>query len=368
MGRYSFADCHVPIAVSKARASRARWASSATEDHDQHDGDRQRRLAGAVERRLVDDADPHAGHDAQRQAVHPGDHRGGQAVEQDRRADRAAQGEAHHRSPEEHRHRGQHGGDDPHDRRHPTDRDAEQSGPLAVLGRRPHRDAHVREAEERAERRADHCGHHAGHDEVAGEPQRVDVETEPGERRPEVAAAHQLAGDRGLGLELEHQQEQRDADRRDGHDEAGCVLEATDEDDLHERAEQRAPDEHDGEDDEVVHVLAQDQQEGHHGRHRAQLRLGEVDDAVGPVDEDQAHPEQAVEQPDGGTVQEDRTGHRPVAKPEVDGSEAESAEQDLDQHLDDHDVARRPASAAVLRPGAARIARTACFTRTSPAR
>ena len=89
----------------------------------------------------------HAGDDGRRQAVEEGGRAGqtdGQGVEHDRALEHADGREQ--------------GGDHPHDRSHPVDRDAEQGGPVGVLGRRLDRLAEVRELEEGTQAHGD--GHH----------------------------------------------------------------------------------------------------------------------------------------------------------------------------------------------------------------
>ena len=81
----------------------------------------------------------------------------------------------------------------------------------------------------------------------------------------------------------------------------------------------------------------------------AELGLGEVDDAVGPVHEDQTHAEQAVEQADERAVDEDvRGAWRADWSPMSSGPSCDPAEDELGHALDDddvqeHDLDRRPA-------------------------
>ena len=78
------------------------------------------------------------------QRLHAGDHRGRQGGQQHRRpvGERRASTPGERRLEHEREGR-QTAGDHPHDRREPADRDAEQQGPVGVLGRRPHGDAGV---------------------------------------------------------------------------------------------------------------------------------------------------------------------------------------------------------------------------------
>ena len=66
-----------------------------------------------------------------------------------------------------------------------------------------------------------------------------------------------------------------------------------------------------------------DQKHGHHRRHGPHLGLGEVDDPVGPVDEDQAEGHQGVEQTDDGAER-----HRPERRRVV----AQEQPQEADEH------------------------------------
>ena len=89
--------------------------------------------SGAVERRLVDDADAEpTGHERRRAALHAPDDGDRQAEEQHRRSDELASVRPGHRRDEDDDGR-EHGGQIHYDRRHPVDRDAEQRRPLAFL-------------------------------------------------------------------------------------------------------------------------------------------------------------------------------------------------------------------------------------------
>ena len=89
-----------------------------------------------------------------------------------------------------------------------------------------------------------------------------------------------------------------------------------------------------------------DQEEGGDGRNRSQLGLGEVDDAVGPVDEDEAHADQAVEAADDRALHEHASRNRrrlPSHLEEADVQEGhvDASEDGLNGHLDEEDVAER---------------------------
>ena len=145
---------------------------------------------------------------------------------------------------------------------------------------------------------------------VGGEADTAVVEAE-GEGRLEprderaVLAGVQPGGD----AELDEPEDLGDADRGDGKDQARCLREPADDGELDEPAR------HDGGDDPNQHgrherplephvqLLGQGRGEG------AELALGEVDDPVGPVDQDKPDSEQPVEHPKDHALEEDAAGY-----------------------------------------------------------
>ena len=93
-------------------------------------------------------------------------------------------------------------------------------------------------------------------------------------------------------------EELRHADGDDGQDQARRLEEAPDEDELDDRAERDAGDDRDREREEVGHARAEDQQYAERCGDAAEVALGEVDDAVGAVDERDAERDKGGEAAD----------------------------------------------------------------------
>ena len=98
--------------------------------------------------------------------------------------------------------------------------------------------------------------------------------------------------------ELEGGEDLSHPDRGDGEDEPGCPAEPADDGELDEQADADRGQQAGGDGEDVRHPEALVELGGQGRRHRPQLALGEVDDPVRPVDEDQADGEQRVEQAD----------------------------------------------------------------------
>ena len=111
------------------------------------------------------------------QRLHAGHDGGGQRREQHQRARwRRAGRDAGERRLEHEGEGGQAAGDHPHDGGEPPDRDAEQQGPVGVLGRGPHGDAGVGREQEPGQAGEDE--RHDQHDEDLVAEERLDAEVE----------------------------------------------------------------------------------------------------------------------------------------------------------------------------------------------
>ena len=112
------------------------------------------------------------------------------------------------------------------------------------------------------------------------------------------------------------------ADADDGEDEAGRPGEAADDDEVDEAPDEGAPDDGQRKHCEVGHAVLHIEQEAGDGGHRADGGGREVDDAVGAVDEDQAHGDHAVERTEGHAFAQLGDGER---KEEADDDQEEHA-------------------------------------------
>ena len=99
-------------------------------------------------------------------------------------------------------------------------------------------------------------------------------------------------------------------DRGHGEDEAGRPGEATDDEHLGEQAQQQGGGQAGGDGQPEVPLGADDQRGGHDRSQAAEVALGEVDDAVGPVYEHQAHGHQPAERAQDEPQEQDGQGRR----------------------------------------------------------
>jgi len=132
-------------------------------------------------------------------------------------------------------------------------------------------------------------------------------------------------------LEFEHPVQPHQGDGSDGDDDARGVLEAPDDDDLGEPAHHRAEHHRQGQGDPVVEAVHLDHPDRQHADQAADGAVGEVDEPLGPVHEDQAHGPQRV----GRAV--DRP-HQDVAEGRMAVHVSVVAAHDLGQHVG-HDQA-----------------------------
>ena len=94
--------------------------------------------------------------------------------------------------------------------------------------------------------------------------------------------------------------------------------------DLGGRAEQRGAEDDDRQHGEVGHAALGDQQQRDDRGHRAELGLGEVDDAVAPVDEDQAHRHERVQRAEHHAVGDHLGRDRAGAAPDLDDADVDA--------------------------------------------
>ena len=137
-------------------------------------------------------------------------------------------------------------------------------------------------------------------------------------------------------------EELRQADRRDGEDQARRAAEPADDADLDQRAQRDRGHQTDEERGPPAEAGAPDHQEdGERRRDQPQVAGGEVHDPVGPVDERDAEREQRREPADERALRDHAGRHRPC----------EAGEQD------DRDRHREPRPGATVTPQARRLAR-----------
>ena len=171
---------------------------------------------------------------------------------------------------EEQRDEREHGGDDPHAGVQAADRDAEQRGAVGAVGGRARGDADVGEAEEQRdgdhrERREDPRG-----GVVGVEDERLDFEP-PGDRDVDAAGERPLAPEPREHERAEREQ-LREADRRDGEDQARRAEEPADDRELDDRADDDRAGEPDEEGEEVVEAGEEDEVDGERDRERGRGR------------------------------------------------------------------------------------------------
>ena len=90
-------------------------------------------------------------------------------------------------------------------------------------------------------------------------------------------------------MQLEAAEQLGEADAGHGEHEAGRVLEPTDDEELDQRADEATGHDRDRQHHPVGHVMLEHHADAQHADHAAQRAVGEVDEAVGAVDEDDAH-------------------------------------------------------------------------------
>jgi hypothetical protein len=299
--------------------------------------------------RLRDDGDADGGEHRGRQVPHAADDGGGQRREQDAGGEPRGRPRLGEDAGQGHAGPAQQPGQRPDQRRQAADADAEQGGPLGVLGHGPHRHAGAGEAEEGRQRQQEEHRHLDGED--VGEPEgnavAADAEVESGERQlvMERSGAQRL-GERerlrpGEEREPAHEvgrrlrQEPGHHDRHHGQHQSRRPEEAPDQRQVEGHADQRreAEPQQEGHDEGHPGVLHEVERED--GAGRADGRLGEVDDPQRPVDEDDPGGGEGVDETEDEAPEEDG-GRRPPA------GAARPRQDDLGEEGDDHDR-QRPA-------------------------
>ena len=223
------------------------------------------------------DAEGHAGAEGERQALHAGDDGGRQRGQNERRAGPGRDGDAGRGCAEDARQARQQAGDHPDQGGEPAHRNAQQPGPVRVVGHRAHGDAGVGAQEEPAQG-DEHDGDDDGDEEVVPvEEHREDQHVLRAERRGDAAhdgGAAQPSRDE----QLDPPEELRQADGDHHDDQPRCGEEAPTDDEVDEEAQRRPHQEGDPDADEPVDMVGQVQLDGDRGRQRAHGAVGEVDD------------------------------------------------------------------------------------------
>ncbi len=296
----------------------------AEDDHEQGDLD-ETGLRVVPQQQLLDDADDRAGEQRDRQGLHAGEHRTGEGDEQERRAEAVAAAEALGGLGEDRREAGERTGQAPGQRAHLGGADAGHAGGLGVRGSGPDAEAEPRELEEQADGEHDQ-GRQDQHAAVG----RGDQQGADPERRQAHGLREQRAG-RGLVVDREGEQHEElpDAEGRDDAHDGRGLAQAADDDGLGEGAGAGGEQQGRREGHPVRDVPADDGETEDRGPEGADLPVGEVDDAVGPVDEDQTDRQQAVRQADDQAQQEHRDGRLEV--PGLGPLGVEQRQHDLEQ-------------------------------------
>ncbi len=281
--------------------------TSLNEQPDEDDGEEREldepALGVIPEEQPLDDPEGHAAEERPGDVRHARQDGPDEGPEQQPRPEGGARGEPAARDHEDGREGRQRTGDRPRQRRHAARRHPGHPGRLGVRGRAPQRKAEAAVPEEGRERDHDDRGEEEDADERGRHAQRADVEDgEPGrlgdeERRSALA----------VDGEGEDDEELRDAERGDDAHQPGGGPEAPDHGNLREGRGGASDDERQGQVDVVGDVQLVREEPEHGDAERADLPVGEVDDAVRPVDDHQPHAEQPIGEP-GDHPEDDRSG------------------------------------------------------------
>jgi hypothetical protein len=251
---------------------------------------------------VVEEPDRDAGAGDDEQVRESPDHQRGHRIEQLGQVERATDRRTENPGAEKERDERQRRGQRPHHGAQASDRNAEHVRPLAAFRRGANRRTSPRPVEEQRHEPHHDRRHHQG-DEVVGEQaSRADVPFPRQQLRQPFRggvtpppAGHEDA---------EHDEQLIDAEGCHGEHEARRVAESTDEDELDHCAQHDRDRESDDEPNRVSPSPEDDECHRKRRGHRAQVGLGEVQDAVGSIDQrepDREHRRQQAEHdaPDG---------------------------------------------------------------------
>jgi hypothetical protein len=182
-------------------------------------------------------------------------------------------------------------GEAPRDHRHPCGDDARHAGGILIDRRGAHRDAGPTTPEEQYEHGNDRRRHDQHRGVGLGEAQRADREVrEPGGPRVDVPCAASTVDHSG-----EDGQELAEPERGDDAQDDRSSAQPSHDGDLRRDSGARRHAETEGQGDVVRQAPLADCGAQHGGTEGADLAVGEVDDAVRPVHEHEAHGQQPVD-------------------------------------------------------------------------
>ena len=253
---------------------------------------------------LVDDLDGDAGEEGAPERAHPGDHGGGQRGEEDGGPRGGVDGQALDRGLEHDGEGRQPADDGPQLEVQPVDGDAEQPGPVDVLGQAP--DGGARLGAVQVEQQAGE-----GHRGQGGEDHVVAVEAGAAHPPGGVREARVEARDGGGDVEPVGDEQGQPAeglgqpDGGDGEDEAGGGAEPADDRHLDAHPQPHAQGDAQRGDDPPAPAQAEGEAGGEGAARRAHGAVGEVDDPGRAVDEHQADGHEPGADAEGGALEHD---------------------------------------------------------------
>ena len=259
-------------------------------DHDHQAEDRveHERALGVLEDAGLEDAEREGRRDDGDEVGEPADEQGRQRLEQHAEGQRGGDRQTDLARSQVDRHEREQRRDHPHHGLDPAYRHAEEGDAVGAVGGGPDGGAHGAALEEEAE------GQDGDRDDE-GDLQVGAVEDDPVDLDARVQEGRQLRSDQtglveGPGEEDRHRREHlRQAQGRDGEEQAGRAGEPADDEELDGGAEDDRP-EHAGARRQPKWPAGHGDEEVHEDdRRRAGVGVGEVDDAVGPVGE--GHPD-----------------------------------------------------------------------------
>ncbi len=264
------------------------------QDHEQEDHVGRRGDVAAPEHQLFQRPEGGGGEEGDRQGLHPGQHRRRQGGEQQARPGEAGGHGSLAGDGQDVGQRREPAADDPHQCRQLGHRDAEEPGPVQVLGRGPHGDARIRAVEE-----PDESGDHQRYDGqdqdvIAGEDDGIKLEHLVVERRGEAAEGPGLAAEERRQQQLHPTEHLGQPDGGHREHEAGGMGEAPDDGEFDDASQDQPQRQAHAHGREIVPVLLEVELHAEEPGHRTERPVGEVDDPVGAVDQDQPDGQQAV--------------------------------------------------------------------------
>ena len=258
------------------------------EEHGLHVGG----LVPAPDHRLLHDAERDGGQRDRRQALHPADDRGGQRREEEGRSEHGPDREPDDAGTQEHGEERHHRRQHPHDAVHAAHGDAYERGAVGVVGACPHRRAETRPQEQGQAEEGERDGDERDH-VVAAEAQWLD-----GERHVErggKALRRQTDVEPPREEEPQPGEHLREPDGGDREDQTGRAEEPSDDEQLDRGTQRECGHEAGDERDEPTRATADHEEDRQRCGRGTKVSLGEVEDAVGAVDERQAEREEGAE-------------------------------------------------------------------------